>query len=156
MNTRCDDDVPSLLLFQLPVGFLDKHFLSTGDHSIPGNWIIVVKKESFSSDQRIPSTHHSLLLILNSQNFCWQHSRTRLHLLNQTRTKLSDLKLGWGVTPNNNINKNKILWYYFVCLKMFFLQISQKKKIQISILCSRLQVTSNYTSAYWHFSKLRL
>ena len=48
MNTRCDDDVPSLLLFQLPVGFLDKHFLSTGDHSIPGNWIIVVKKESFN------------------------------------------------------------------------------------------------------------
>ena len=124
MNTRCDDDVPSLLLFQLPVGFLDKHFLSTGDHSIPGNWIIVVKKESFSSDQRIPSTHHSLLLILNSQNFCWQHSRTRLHLLNQTRTKLSDLKLGWGVTPNNNINKNKILWYYFVCVsQVLYLKI---------------------------------
>ena len=157
MNTRCDDDVPSLLLFQLPVGFLDKHFLSTGDHSIPGNWIIVVKKESFSSDQRIPSTHHSLLLlILNSQNFCWQHSRTRLHLLNQTRTKLSDLKLGWGVTPNNNINKNKILWYYFVCestWKCFFFKFRQKK-IQIFILWSRLQVTT--TSAYWHFSKLRL
>ena len=96
------------------------------------------------SDQRIPSTHHSLLLILNSQNFCWQHSRTRLHLLNQTRTKLSDLKLGWGVTPNNNIDKNKILWYYFVCVstwKCFFFKF-RKKKIQISILCSRLQVTT--------------
>ena len=138
MNTRCDDDVPSLLLFQLPVGFLDKHFLSTGDHSIPGNWIIVVKKESFSSDQRIPSTHHSLLLlILNSQNFCWQHSRTRLHLLNQTRTKLSDLKLGWGVTPNNNINKNKILWYYFVCVstwKCFFFKFRKKTKTK-SLFC---------------------
>ena len=65
-------------------------------------------------------------------------SRTRLHLLNQTRTKLSDLKLGWGVTPNNNINKNKILWYYFVCVstwKCFFFKFRKKKKKSKSLFC---------------------
>ena len=91
------------------------------------------------SDQRIPSTHHSpLLLILNSQNFCWQHSRTRLHLLNQTRTKLSDLKLGWGGHPQQQHQQEQnsvILLRMRVYMKMFFLQISQKKKKSKSLFC---------------------